>query len=135
MQKPSTKELFIGSLERCSKSKRYMPTFYHRFLSISDDIGDKFRHTNFEHQNQMLLHSLRLAAYVAAGQPEALRELRERAMTHDRRHLNIEPRLYDLWRASLIETSRQFDDQWDEDIEKAWYTVLEHVISYMVKHY
>ena len=56
-------------------------------------------------------------------------------MTHDRRHLNIEPRLYDLWRASLIETSRQFDDQWDEDIEKAWYTVLEHVISYMVKHY
>jgi hemoglobin-like flavoprotein len=129
------KDLFLKSLERCSRSRKYLHDFYDRFLSISDDIRDKFRNTDFEHQNRMLLRSLRLAAHAAAGHPEALREIRERAVTHDRHHLHIEPSLYDHWRSALIETSRQFDDQWDEDIEKAWHTILGHVINLMIKYY
>ena len=135
MEAAIVNELFLDSLERCAKSKKFIPAFYNRFLSASDDISDKFRHTDFERQNQMLLRSLRLAALAAEGQPEGLRDIRERAVSHDRQHLDIEPRLYNFWRTALIETSRQFDDQWNDDIEEAWLTILEHVISQMIKHY
>ena len=135
MEATIVSELFLDSLERCTSSKKFIPAFYHRFLSASDDISDKFRHTDFHRQNQMLIRSLRLAAHAAAGHPEGLQDIRERAVSHSRRHLNIEPRFYNFWRSALIETSRQFDDQWDDDIEEAWLTILEHVISQMIKHY
>jgi len=135
MEATTVNELFLESLERCARSKKFIPTFYNRFLSASDDISDKFRHTDFERQNRMLLRSLRLAANAADSHPEGLQEIRQRAVSHGRQHLNIEPRLYNYWRSALIETSRQFDDQWDDDIEEAWLTILEHVISQMTKHY
>lgn len=129
------KDLFLQSLNRCAEFEKFIPSFYDRFLSESDEIRDKFRHTDFKTQNRMLLRSLRLAAGATAGEPEALRELKERAKTHDRYHLNIEKRLYDQWRSAIIETARKFDDQWDNKIENAWYTILGHVIAHMVKYY
>jgi hemoglobin-like flavoprotein len=135
MEATTVNELFLDSLERCTKSKKFIPTFYNRFISASDDISDKFRHTDFERQNRMLLRSLKLAALAADGHPEGLRDILERAVSHSRQHLNIEPRLYNFWRSALIETSRQFDDQWDDEIEVAWLTILEHVINQMIKHY
>ena len=135
MDDPTPKDRFLKSLKRCAESEDFIPAFYDRFLSASEDIRTMFRHTDFDHQNRMLLRSLRLAGEAVAGHPDALREIRERAETHDRHHLNIEPRLYELWRSALIETSRRFDEQWDDDIEKAWHTILGHVISHMIKYY
>ena len=135
MDNPTLRDLFLHSLGRCAGSKKYMPAFYDRFLSTSEEVREKFRHTNFEHQHHMMLQSLKLAAHAAAGQHEALHQLTDRAVSHDRAHLHIEPYLYDHWRSALIETSRLFDNQWNEDIEKAWYIVLGHVINHMIRHY
>jgi len=83
----------------------------------------------------MLLNSLRLAAGASAGVPDSLREIRERAVTHDRDHLNIKPELYEIWLESVIETARDFDDFWNESIEESWNTILGFVIQHMIKYY
>ena len=129
------KERFLSSLDRCSNHESFIPSFYERFLGHSKEIREKFAHTDFDKQNQMLLRSLRLSAGATAGQPESLREIRERAETHDRHHLNIEPRLYDTWLTTVVNTAREFDPEWDDTIEEAWKTVLGHVISLMIRHY
>ena len=129
------KDQFLQSLDRCMENEDFIPAFYDRFLATSEEIRDKFRHTNFEQQNKMLLRSLRLAAGATAGDPESLKELRERARTHDRDHLDIEPPLYDVWLQAVLETVQEFDAEWDETIEKTWRTILGYVISYMVKRY
>lgn len=126
---------FLASLERCANHTDFIATFYESFLSSSDDIRIKFRRTDFDHQNKMLLSSLQLAAEAAAGRPEGLRELRERAETHSRRHLNIEPRFYDSWLSALITTASGFDDQWNDEIEAAWIIILGHVIRHMIRYY
>ncbi|MCA8883181.1 MAG: globin, partial [Rhodobacteraceae bacterium] len=82
-----------------------------------------------------LLHSLNLSAGAVSGEPFALRELKERAESHDRHHLNIEPHLYDFWLNALIETAREFDDKWNPTIEHAWRTTFQHVIDYMRRRY
>ena len=129
------KDCFLQSLGRCSSDENFIPAFYERFLATSDEIRNKFRNTDFDKQNEMLLLSLKLSAEATFGNAEALREIHERAKTHDSCHLNIEPRMYDLWLTSVIAAAREFDPQWDDSIEKAWNTILGHVIKLMVKHY
>lgn len=135
MNKISPKDAFLESLERCSDNEAFIPAFYERFLSSSEEVRDKFIHTDFDQQNRMILQSLRLAAGATAGEPASLRDLRERAETHSRHRMNIKPKMYDWWLESLIETAREFDPVWSEGIESAWRVILGHVIRHMVKWY
>ncbi len=132
---PSPKDCFLESLDRCSAHEQFIPAFYDRFLSTSSEIREKFEGTDFEKQNQMLLRSLKLAAGATNGEPESLREIRERAETHDRRHLNIRPQLYTAWLTSVISAASEFDEQWDATTEEAWNTILGYVIKHMVRFY
>ncbi len=135
MNDRTPKDRFLDSLDRCAESEKFIPAFYARFIAASDEIGEKFKDTDFERQNRMLLRSLRLAAGATAGDSNALRELTERAETHDRHHLDIAPRLYDYWLSALIETASEFDGQWNDTIEEAWLSTLGHVINHMKRHY
>lgn len=135
MESLTPKQCFLQSFERCIKHQRFIPDFYDHFLSTSDAVRKRFQYTNFEQQNKMMLRSLRLAAAATEGNPESLRELKERAETHDRHHLNISPRHYDAWLESVIATASKYDYKWDKSIENSWRTVLGYVVNYMVKRY
>ncbi len=129
------KDLFLQSLNRCSNDENFIPAFYERFFAADPEIRDKFRNTDFEKQNKMLLRSLQLAAGATSGDPDALHEMQERAETHDRHHLNIEPRFYDVWLSCVIATASEFDPKWDPPTHQAWKTILGHVINRMIKSY
>jgi hypothetical protein len=135
MDEATPKELFLRSLERCKQSRAFIPAFYDHFLKSSDAVKEKFRFTDFEKQEHMLLRSLELCARAADGDPEGLRELRDRAETHDRRHLDVDACFYSLWLNAIILTASDFDPEWDSEIERAWRTILGHVIDHMVLHY
>lgn len=135
MNKVTPKERFLQSLDRCAADEAFIPSFYDRFLSTSDEVRNRFRFTDFEQQNQMLLRSLQLIAGATTGDLASLRELRERAETHDRHHLNIEPHLYDLWLDSVVKTVQEYDEQWDESTESAWRVILEHAVQQMTRYY
>lgn len=127
--------MFHRSLARCASDERFIPSFYERFLASSDEVRSKFVDTDFERQNAMLLKSLRLSVGATEGDPAALREMKERARSHDRRHLDIKPELYQYWLRSLIATASDFDAKWDYDVERAWNEILGHVIKHMTRHY
>lgn len=135
MDEKSPKDMFLESLERCTQFEEFVTSFYDRFMSSSDEIRKKFRFTDFKIQNRMLLRSLKLAAAATEGDAAGLRELTERSKTHDRSHLDIEPRLYDLWKDAVIETARTFDTQWNQEIENAWNKILGYVINHMIRNY
>ncbi len=135
MDDATPREVFLQSVSRCIASEKFIPEFYTRFLGVSEEIRDKFRFTNMEQQNKMLARSLELCAGATAGEPKALAEISERATTHDRNHLNIEPRLYDVWLETIIETAAQFDDQWTDAVEAAWRRILGHVVQRMIRSY
>lgn len=131
----SPKDEFLTSLERCTESEEFVPAFYRRFMSTSEEVRRKFQTTDFEQQNKMLVRSLRLVAAATAGDHEGMRELRQRAETHDREHLDIRPELYDLWLASVIATAREYDRLWSDAVESAWRRTLQYAIDYMVRRY
>lgn len=135
MDTPTPRDLFLASVKRCEESESFLHEFYERFMASSPTIRERFADTDFTIQHPMLLRSLKLCAAATAGDPEGLRELRERAETHSRAHLNIRPELYELWRQALIETACQFDEHWNQKIEDAWSHVLGAVIDHMVRYY
>ena len=135
MNEPTSKTLFLESVERCVASKAFIPAFYKRFLASSDAVKQKFRFTDFSQQEQLLHRSLILCAGATTGAPGALREIDERARTHDRDHLDIEPGLYDVWLEAIINTASEFDSYWDEPTENAWRKILGHVIRRMIRSY
>lgn len=135
MSNPSPKDLFLQSLNRCTLSDAFVSSFYKRFLSSSEEIRNKFKKTDFERQNKLIIASLKLSANALTGDPYSLYELNERAESHDRHHLNIRPELYVFWREALITTAKEFDDQWNDQTENAWKTSLEYITSRISRQY
>lgn len=131
----SPRQLFHESLDRCRRDECFIPRFYQLFMESSDEIRLRFRNTDFEQQTTMLLRSLELSAAATDGEPEGLRELRERAQSHDRTHLNIRPELYDLWLDAILKTASEYDPAWNSAIEAAWKRILGFVIRHMAAQY
>lgn len=135
MDELTPRDLFLQSVNRCVGDPAFIPEFYERFLGSSEVIKHKFRFTDFDQQNKMLARSLELSAGATAGEAESLAEITERATTHDRHHLNIEPRMYDVWLETIVATASEFDEEWTESIEAAWRKILGHVVQRMVRKY
>ena len=135
MTASTPREIFLESVNRCVANEGFIAAFYDRFLRSSSDIRHRFRFTDFERQHRMLRRSLELCAGATAGEPEALQEIGERARTHSRAHLNIEPRLYTVWLETIVDTASDFDPDWSEGVEDAWRDILGHVIKHMIRHY
>lgn len=135
MEEPTPKELFLQSVGRCVAAAAFIPAFYERFLGASDEIRNKFRFTDFEKQHDMLRRSLVLCAGATVGDSESMQEINQRATTHDRDHLNVEPRFYEIWLETIIDTARDHDDEWNASVEAAWRRILGHVVNHMVRKY
>ena len=135
MEERTRKERFLSSLERCRCDEKFIESFYDRFLSSSEEIRDKFTNTDFKNQYQMLLRSLEIAADATLGDPTALSEMRDRAETHNRHNLNIEPRFYATWLESVVDTAAEFDPVWNDEIRIAWESILGFAVKHMIKSY
>lgn len=129
------RRLYRESLARCRRWRGFVPTFYDRFTGSSEEVARKFRSTDFDAQNDMLIRSLELVADATDGLPEGLHELAERARTHDRRHLDIRSELYDLWLESILSTAADFDTEWNDEVAESWRAILDHAIHFMIRRY
>lgn len=133
----TTAETFLGSLKRCLSKPDFLLDFYGAFMASSDEVREKFRNTDFQHQTRVLSESLwamALAAQGGEGSPArgALPLLSER---HDRHHLDIRPGLYDNWLECLVTTASRHDPLFSPEIEGAWRQTLSVGIEYMRSRY
>ena len=63
--------VFRASLKRCLAHPDFLRHFYHLFLASSDEVREKFQHTDLERQARVLADSLYMMAVVAeATAPE-----------------------------------------------------------------
>lgn len=126
--------LFDASYERVMRARPEAPSFlrafYDRFIGASPEVREKFRHTDMARQIGMLEKSLHYVAYLFST-PELYSHLERTAKLHDRRERDIPPHLYDLWLETLIQTVREYDPEFDDNVELAWRLSLARGIAYM----
>ena len=131
----SDAELFNSSYERCQSKPGFLERFYEIFLGSSEEVAEKFKHTDFSRQREVLKASLYMLMLASLGTPEALQHLERMAQLHSRGQLNIRPELYDLWLTCMLQTVKEFDRLFDENTEQAWRRVLQHGIDYIKSRY
>lgn len=117
-----------------SKGERFFKRFYEYFFDRSEEIRNKFQHTDMKFQVRMLQKSIyhMLGFHVLNMEHESLRRI---AVTHNRSNYDIKPEYYDHWIEALITTVQELDPQFDRNIELAWRIALTPGILYLKIHY
>ncbi|WP_322001378.1 globin [Marinobacter alexandrii] len=127
-------DIFDASFRRVQvpRGKRvsFFEAFYRNFLMSSPQVRVLFRNTDMAVQRRMLKKSFfSLVSFYASGTVDDV--LRKTAEMHSARQLNIDPYLYDLWLECLIDTVREYDPLFSDDVELAWRLILSSGITYM----
>ncbi len=127
-------QLFDESYNRALASKvdgkGFMERFYERFINASPVVREKFKKTDMHLQQQMLETSIHYLAYLFSS-TQVTQHIEQIARIHSRVDHDIPVDLYDLWLDELIETLREFDSEFDDDIELSWRLTLARGIAYM----
>ena len=112
----------------------FFEAFYKRFIDAAEEVAEKFKHTDMEQQQKMLKRSFySLLTFYASYQADHC--LEQIAVKHNRFNLDIQPELYDLWLEILIDTVKDFDPEFSNQIELVWRLVMAPGITYMKFHY
>ncbi|WIO75049.1 hypothetical protein QP938_03845 [Porticoccaceae bacterium LTM1] len=138
MNEMTFEQLFDQSFDRVNStlvdSISFFDAFYDRFLRSSKEVADKFKDTDMTKQQKMLKRSFySLVTFFATYKAD--HSLEKIAIKHNRAHLDIRPELYDLWLECLIDTAREFDSEFTEELELVWRLVMMPGIVYMKFHY
>jgi len=130
-------KLFLDSLKRCLAKPDFLLDFYGIFMASSDEVREKFAHTDFKRQTRVLADSLWVMA-VAAQAPKdspAWGDLPRLAAMHSRTGFDIRPGLYDSWLECLLEAASKHDPQFSSEIAASWRQTLAVGIEHMRSKY
>jgi hemoglobin-like flavoprotein len=133
----SPTDVFLASLKRCLATPGFLAAFYDRFLGASDEVREKFRGVDMKQQARVLEDSLYVVANAVQGREgsPARGDLPRLAERHSRRGLDIRPGLYDVWAQCLVETAREHDPQWADDVAASWRETLAFGVEHMRRTY
>lgn len=126
---------FSESLARCMADPGFLDRFYERFTSSSPEIAEKFKDTDFVRQKKALSSSLYLTVMAIEGGEGATVFLEGVAQRHARGALNIRPELYEIWLDCLVSTAKDFDPEFDTELERIWRETLRFGIDFMQSRY
>jgi hemoglobin-like flavoprotein len=131
-------EFFLDSLYHVwgdpAQQRDFLTRFYETFTEQSPQIAAHFEGTDMERQKEMLTQSIHEMVEFSTTRVASER-LRQVALRHNRRERNVAPELYEVWLDSLIATAREFDVNFNDELELAWRVVLAPGIAYMKFRY
>jgi len=128
-------ELFHDSLSRCTATPQFLERFYELFVATSPAIAQKFSGTDWIRQKRMLVASFHLMMMAEETGTETDAHLERIAALHGKRQLDIPPEMYSTWLECLLESAREHDEQFNDEIELAWRSMMEKGIAFMQARY
>jgi len=122
--------IFGTKIKIDEKGNQFFDVFYRRFSASHTDIAKAFKDSDMEKQKNNLKKSL-LYGVNFIENSNSLDYMHKIAVSHNKQHYNIKPEFYDLWMDCMIETVREFDSNFCDDIELAWRLAFAPCITYM----
>lgn len=131
-------KLFDESYERVKLISKdgigFFDAFYARFIGSGPEVAAYFSKSDMPQQKKMVERSFyRMLAFYTTNQDDDY--MRNIASRHGAEGVNVDPKLYDVWLDSLVETVIEYDPQINSEIELAWRLIMSSGITYMKHHY
>ena len=116
------------------KGKDFFDVFYDKFIGSSPAIKEKFKNTKLEKQKQKVKKSFYhlIQFFVTKNVSTYMENI---AQVHSKSRMDIEPYLYEFFAQSLIDTIKEFDTEFCNEVELSWRMVLSSGITYMKFQY
>jgi hemoglobin-like flavoprotein len=137
--KPDKVQLVQQSWGRCllnkSLGKDFLDAFYDELLASDPRIKPMIVRTDTAKQKDLLRHGLSMLIMYSSGSGVAKAAMQQLASRHDRTHLIVDPGLYRFWIQSLLRCVRKYDQNYEDNVGKAWNEVVEQGISVMRQAY
>jgi len=125
-----------SSFARCfMNDKNLIDVFYQIFLNSHPDIGFRFKNTNFDQQKLLLRQGINCMIMYSEGAFAGSFCMEEIKVSHNRKHYNIDPRMYPYWKSSLLEALKLNDPELNEELIKLWQQVIDDGIDFISKGY
>ncbi len=122
------------SYTRCIP-KDVIGRFYDIFLKSNQSIAPMFAKTDFTVQKDLLRHGIHLAIMFANGEYLGKSGIERIRKSHSKAGMNVNPNLYRYWKASFLQAISETDSEFSEQIRKAWDSVLQQTIDYIIEGY
>lgn len=116
----------------CLRDKEFFDAFYTRFRESDPIVKEQFALIDMDRQKEMFSHTVRLMIDFASGDKAAANVLSVIRESHSEANLGIKPELYQLWKQVLLKSIKQNDPALDGETFKAWDTILQRGIDYLV---
>ena len=130
------KDIFEASYARCTRSPRFIRTFYDSFITNGPDgVREKFSKMNFAKQRISLERAVSVAAAAVSGDRKALQQLEERAYIQRKSGINITAPLYRAWFTTILAAAEKHDPQFNSKVAEAWESVMNFLIQRMLRDY
>lgn len=123
------------SYGQCCTSAGFFDDFYTNFLGMSQDIASKFRHTDLARQKTLLRAGLGHLVMAYAKSPMSRMKMNKIAESHSRNALDVDPKLYPLWKKALLKTIATHDREYNSSIEKAWSKIVDAGVKGIIDRY
>ncbi len=117
------------SFGRCTLSPGFLDDFYRAFTQSSNEIRDKFRNTDFQHQKELLKSGLSFMIMYAGGRQTAATKLDKIGRSHGKAHMDIPYWMYDNWKVALLNTIKRHDKKINWELLEEWDDVLQSGID------
>lgn len=121
------------SYSRCLRAPDFFSSFYDRLLASDPRVPPMFEQTEFHRQHRLLQHGLGLLLSYANKPDDAL--LERLAARHSAGGINVAPEMYKLFVESLLETVKELDPAFDDDVAAAWREAVRPGIEFMQRRY
>ena len=128
-------EQFDSSLGRCLSNQDFLSRFYKLFVESSPAVAEKFRDTDFQRQRRAMAASLYVIVLALEQGDTAMLYLNQIARKHSRDDLDVPPEMYDTWRDCLLQSVKEFDPEFSDEVEQAWLEVTKFAIDFMLERY
>ena len=121
---------FWRTTSAVKEGKGFFTAFYEKFIASSPEAQRKFKDTDLFHQQKMLHDSLiHIGQFSVNEKADAF--IQRLANRHSKSDLDIQPELYNVWLSSLLDTVREYDPEFDGDVEISWRMRFAPGIEYM----
>lgn len=126
---------FDTSLARCLSEEAFLTRFYELFVQSSPAIAEKFRDTDFQRQRRAMGASLYVIVLALEQGEAAMIYLDQIAKQHGHEDLDVAPEMYDTWRDCLLQSVKEYDPLYSDEIEQSWREAADFAIDFMRRRY
>lgn len=132
MNDETYKKLFNGSFQRAIAPDTYgfYKRFFHKLYDADSHIANLFANTGIDRCIKMLIQSMSQMLYYASTK-HPNKQIKNIANMHGQEGLSLTSNYYDIWLECMIETIRETDPQFNEDIETAWRCMMLPGVTYL----